>query len=134
VRADANGFAIGNKGYICSGYNGICLNDLWQYDTLSNSWTQKANFPGTARCDAAAFSICDKGYFGTGDPLSTHLNDWWQYDTTLNTWTQKAQFPDSVRDETAYFAIGNKGYLGLGGEPVIYNTFYEYTPDSGVCN
>ena len=32
----------------------------------ANTWTQKADFGGTARCGAVGFSIGSKGYIGTG--------------------------------------------------------------------
>lgn len=39
VWIDVVGFIIGNKGYICGGYNGkiICLVDIWEYD-IDNDW------------------------------------------------------------------------------------------------
>lgn len=49
ARSDASSFSIGNKGYLVCGYDGKnCLSDLWEYDMDRDSWTQKANFPGTA--------------------------------------------------------------------------------------
>ena len=44
--------------------------DFWEYDPAANTWTQKADFGGTARYGAVGFSIGSKGYIGTG------LIDW----------------------------------------------------------
>ena len=67
ARGDANSFVVGNNGYIACGDGIGLLSDLWEYNTIADTWSQKANFPSTARGDAAAFSICDKGYYGTGE-------------------------------------------------------------------
>ena len=40
--------------------------DFWEYDPTANTWTQKADFGGTARKNAVGFSIGTKGYIGTG--------------------------------------------------------------------
>ncbi len=130
-RMDASCFVIGNNAYVLGGStdgtaSGV-LPDLWEYGSSTDTWTQKANFPGTARCDAAAFSICDKGFYGTGDPC--FCVDFWQYNPIANSWLQKADFGGSGRDETGSFSIGNKGYIGLG----LLNDFWEYTPDSAIC-
>jgi N-acetylneuraminic acid mutarotase len=133
-RIAANGFVIGNSCFIADGVtNGNTVNvlsDLWEYNSVTDTWTQKANCPGVARCDAASFTICDKGYFGTGDPC--YCTDIWQYNPVSNIWTQKTDFGGLGRDESAFFSIGNRGYIGLGsrtGAP-FFNDFWEYTPDS----
>src|SRR2546423_8607295 len=88
---------------------------------LSNShaqdtWTQKADFGGTARSGAVGFSIGSKGYIGTGenyiDPYGK--NDFWEYDPVVNTWLQKADFGGAARYLAVGFSIGNKGYIGTG--------------------
>ena len=48
----------------------IVTNDFWEYDPSTNTWTQKADFGGTARNWAVGFSIGNKGYIGTGYDLS----------------------------------------------------------------
>jgi len=129
---DANSFAIGTNGYVMGG----CYNtNLWQYNSLANTWTQKANLPANGRCDAAAFAICDKGYWGTGELGGSYGSDLWLYDPPTNTWVQKANFPGTGRDEPAYFVIGGKAYIGVGSHDgfatgVFYNDFWEFTPDS----
>src|SRR5207248_546126 len=118
-RRNTNGFAIGNMGYVIGGFNGssVCFSDLWEYNSVLNVWTQKASFPDTARCDAAAFSICDKGYYGTGEvpnSSSGFFKSFWEYNPAGNIWVQKTIFPGLKRDEPAFFSIGNKGYIGAG--------------------
>jgi N-acetylneuraminic acid mutarotase len=98
-----------------------------------NTWTQKADFSGVARENAAGFSISGKGYMGTGFDRATNTNpkDFWEYDPLTNKWTRKADFPGEARNDAIGFSIGNKGYIGGGGagyyEP-YYKDFWEYDP------
>lgn len=43
-------FTIGDKGYMSSGNSpGQRLNDLWEYDSVNDTWTQLADLPGPIR-------------------------------------------------------------------------------------
>ena len=44
-----------------TGDDGDLKKDMWEYDSATDSWSQKADFGGTARKDAVAFSIGTKG-------------------------------------------------------------------------
>jgi N-acetylneuraminic acid mutarotase len=118
VRAAAVGFSIGTKGYIGTGVYAsppyspdLKSNDFWEWDQNTDTWTQKANFPGAVRTWAIGFSIGSKGYIGTGDMN----NDFWEWDQSTDTWTQKASLPVG-RDAASAFTIGNKGYIVLGDD------------------
>jgi len=37
-------FSIGNKGYVGTGYAKRRLNDFWEYDPNTDTWSQKASF------------------------------------------------------------------------------------------
>ncbi len=108
------GFTIGTKSYIGSGYNSnpTALGDLWEYDQISDTWTQKAST--TTRSSASAFVIDGKGYVGLGARSSTFLTDFYQYDPVTNIWTQKASLPAQGRFGAASFSIGNEGYVVCG--------------------
>ena len=135
ARNGAAGFSIGKKGYIGTGYNGAYEQDFWEWngDTSSptyNTWTQKANFGGTAREYAIGFSIGTQGYLGTGTDGNGYTQDFWKWDQGTNVWTQKANFGGTARDESVGFSIGKKGYIGTGRNIVGMQDFWEYTPDS----
>ena len=87
ARESATGFSIGNKGYIGLGYSGGFLNDFWEYTPASGigggTWTQKANFGGTARQLATGFSIGAKGYIGVGNDGINQKNDFWEFDPSV---------------------------------------------------
>src|SRR5262249_603688 len=67
-RYASTGFSIGGKGYLGTGYDFTLghQRDLWEYDPITNAWTQKADIQGVARGAAVAFAINGKGYLGTG--------------------------------------------------------------------
>src|SRR4030095_14244615 len=98
---------------------------------LSNShaqdtWTQKADFGGTARYGAVGFSIGSKGYIGTGYD-GTYLKDFWEYDPATDAWSQKANFGGTARYLATGFSVGSKGYVGTGlGSSGFKNDFFEY--------
>ncbi|MBS1657115.1 MAG: fibronectin type III domain-containing protein [Bacteroidetes bacterium] len=128
-------FSIGNKGYVCCGYNSsIYENQLWSYDPATDQWTQKADFAGGNRRGPAGFAINGKGYVGTGVniDLDSLYSDLWEYDTTSNSWTQMAGFEGPGRWEGIGFSINNKGYIGIGDSVGNYTgllkDFYEFTP------
>ncbi|MEP7109701.1 MAG: kelch repeat-containing protein [Ferruginibacter sp.] len=90
MRYKATGFSIGSKGYIgtgnnSSGDNSSLLNDFWEYNPSTNTWTKKADFGGVPRALATGFSIGSKGYIGVGNSDWSGFslkNDWWEYTPT----------------------------------------------------
>jgi gliding motility-associated-like protein len=130
-------FSINNKGYVGTGNsdpNGVTLlKDFWEYDPVTDQWTQKADFGGSARRLAVGFAIGTKGYIGTGDDGSVK-NDFWEYDPVGNTWSIKANFVGAARNNAVGFAIGTKGYIGTGvdGSANFLNDFYEYDQTSNT--
>jgi N-acetylneuraminic acid mutarotase len=131
-------FSIGNKGYIGIGTDSYPVynfkSDFWEYDVAMDSWTQKANFPGTARYTPISFSIGTKGYVGTGwNQVSPFFNDMWQYNQVTNTWVQKANFPGPLRQGGIGFVIGNKAYAGFGNDNSnTFKDFYAYNDTTDV--
>jgi hypothetical protein len=135
ARLYAVGFAINGKGYVGTGQSGTYPNytyykDFWEYDPISNNWTQKSEFGGTSRYGAVGFSIDGKGYLGTGsDAMSGYEKDFWEFDPVQNTWIQKKDFGGAGRKWATGFSIGEKGYLGTGLDAdSLFNDFWEYDP------
>jgi N-acetylneuraminic acid mutarotase len=123
------GFAINGKGYLCGGATITSsgqtevLNNLWEYDTATGAWTQKANFPGGWGGGETNFVVGSAAYI-----LSGNAN--WQYNQPSNTWTQKVSMPGPSRFDASAFAIGTNGYVGLGNDMTndsgTLNDFYKY--------
>ncbi len=121
--SEAAGFAIDGKGYLGTGYFqqfNAPSNLFFQYDTLNNAWTQKANFAGGARLGAVGFAMNNEGYIGTGYD-GTYKRDLWKYNPLSNTWTQMPLLPGASRLKAVGFSAGNKGYIGTGEDSVGNN-------------
>jgi N-acetylneuraminic acid mutarotase len=143
-RIGATGFSIGSKGYIGTGYGYgkgyIYMKDFWEYNPATDSWTQKADFSGTARSWAIGFSLGSKGYIGTGKTSSGYTKDFWEYNPVNNTWTKKADFGGIPRQLATGFSINtaliNRGYIGTGGNggsnPINLKDFWEYNPVTNI--
>lgn len=139
-RSGCVAFAIGNKGYIATGFNSISqrYNDLWEYDPEARIWSQKEDLPAGPRLAAVGFSIGSKGYVGCGykgegTTPDNFFSDFWEYDPATNVWEEKTPIPQSARQYAMGFSIGNRGYIGSGQSglsSVPLSDFYEYNPES----
>jgi N-acetylneuraminic acid mutarotase len=134
-RSNAISFVIGNKAYVGTGFNETVqetrnrLIDLWSFSTDSG-WMQEADFPGPPRSNAAAFSIGNFGYVGTGFDGLNAFNDFYQYDPSLYSWTKKSPYPGDARYDAVGFSLLGKGYIGTGYSNYWLNDFYQYDPQS----
>lgn len=133
-RNGAFGFEINGKGYVGMGLHrensgaNTYYNDLYEYNPLSNLWTQKANLPGSERSYCINFSVDKYIYVGLGvNNVTQYLNDIWQYDSQTDTWTQKSNFPGSPRKYASSFVIESKGYVFGGMDATqFFNDLWEY--------
>lgn len=127
-RLSAFGFAIGNKGYVGTGWTGsLVYDDCWEYDPATNAWTQKANYAGGPMYFGMGFAIGNKGYAGIG---YTGTNDFWEYDPVTNGWVQKASLPGTSRSTTGAFVINGKGYVATGYDGTSLQDLWQYDPSS----
>ncbi|MCX6232800.1 MAG: T9SS type A sorting domain-containing protein [Bacteroidetes bacterium] len=133
------GCSINGKGYAGLGSddgNGHYVNDFFEYNPATNSWTQKLNFP-SGRAGASCFVIANSAYVGVGiDNLGSYNNNFWEYNSTNNTWTQIAPVGSTLRSGGIGFAIGNLGYVGFGGNLNVnyLNDFWQFTPAVSSVN
>ena len=83
--------------------------------SVGNTWTQKHLIQDMRR-GAAAFTIGNKGYFGTGESGNTgnYMSDFFEYDPATDAWTQKANFLGGARTEAVGFSLNGFGYIGTG--------------------
>lgn len=81
----------------------------------AQEWQQLPDFPGTARDDAAAFTIDGIIYVGTGMEVGWGLtNNWYAFDTQSGAWGTIAPLPATPRQYCSGFTLQGKGYL-FGG-------------------
>ena len=132
IRRNAVAFTIDDYGYVGTGMDSVnasaplaqTLSDFWQYNPASNTWVQKASFPGGFGLGiyfATGFAIDSKGYICCGKMgPNQYSNQLWEYKATLDQWTQLPSFPGGVRYQLSSFVIGFKAYVGLGTDQDIY--------------
>lgn len=138
TRYGTPGFSIGqtNKGYVVCGWHNnipqVQLNDLWEYDPLTDTWTQKADFPGPPRYSLISIGTSTKAYAGLG--YNPWHNDWYEYDPVTDVWTQKTDFPGTARQAANAFVLNDQVYVGMGaatvgaGTAIFFNDLYRYDP------
>ena len=131
-RASAISFSseINQKGYVGLGQTETIafMNDLWEFDPIANTWTQKANFIGSPRRQAVAFTLQSNNlaYVGTGQDASGLTKDFYTYNASTNTWTQIQDFPGLARRGAVAYSGENHGFLGTGAGAVLMNDFWMY--------
>lgn len=146
TRRNATGVAIGDKGYVGLGADssvstaGSILSDWWEYDPVSNGWTQKASYPGGIDIFgnsgiqgvyfATAFSIDTKGYVCGGKMGSDFYGtDLWEYDPGSDLWTRMADFPGGDRYQLSSFGVEGNGYVGMGIDHDLFRKdWWKYDP------
>jgi N-acetylneuraminic acid mutarotase len=124
------------------------------------NWTQREDFGGTGRSEAAAFVVGTSAYVTTGLDFSGITNkpyaqdtlgyyyDLWQYTPDASTdytkpgnWngsggvqTQLDSFPGPARSGAVAFTIGDTGYVGTGynSSNQYLSDFYAYVPSTNT--
>jgi len=133
-RGSAVGFSVNGKGYVGLGQGNFApfYSDLWEYDPVLESWSQKADFMGSARRQAVAFTVDNIAYVGTGQDQGGYTNDFYKYNSVTNTWSQVADFGGSARKGAVGFKMGASGYVGTGDDGIYTNDFWEYQPIADI--
>ena len=109
----------GVKGYVICGYGFSAepLSDLWEYDPVLDTWTEKDTLPSTAaRYYATAFSISGNIYLFGGVNDTACLNDLWKYTPATDQWTQMTSLPSAGREQCLSVVLNNEAYI-IGGIP-----------------
>ena len=103
-RASACACSMNGKGYVFGGRDekGTYLNDLWEYDPTTDSWTSMGSVPGKGRVNAIIIAYKGCLYAGLGFAKGgayeeeTHLRDWWRWNETSHQWDSLAPYPDNT--------------------------------------
>lgn len=118
-------FSINGKGYLGVGWvheKSSDVRDFYEYDPLSDTWTRKADFPGSLRDNASSFSLPNgKGYLclGLSKPQMQYLTDMWEYDPVADTWTKTEDYPGLPRCAARAYVVGSEAYI-IGGTTGSY--------------
>ena len=131
-RGSAAAFSIGFSAFVVGGQgqtNGF-FEDTWEFDLVTQTWTQVADFAGGFRRQAVGFAIDTLGYVGTGYSPTGFKKDMYSYDPGTNTWTQLNDFGGTARKEAVGFTMGGQAYVGTGDDGVMKNDFWQYEPST----
>jgi len=138
ARTWSGAFNTATKGYVTCGDldgNGSSwVNDTWEYDPGTNTWTAKASFSGSSRSGMTGFCINNLCFIAAGQAPAAKTNDLWEYNTAADTWSQRLSIPGPERTGAIGFTLNNKGYFGCGWAQngTYLKDFYEYTPGNPV--
>lgn len=136
-RYDAAAFAIGNIGYVGTGYDNSYQNDFYRYDAVANTWSsanstgaaRMPNLAGSKRKAATAWTLNGKGYICAGINSGTTVNELWEFNPAqglYGTWNTKraltnktdSSFDDLytgiVRENGIAMVINNQVFLMSG--------------------
>ncbi len=135
-RRDAIGFSLGHKGYLgtgCSDAFGFSeLKDFWEYDPLTNIWTQRADYGGiTNQGVFKAVGVASKtsGYVIGGRRSNSPIAEIWEYNPLFDIWGMKSPFPGGGRTDAMGFELHGKIYFGTGTDDNFYRQdFWVYNP------
>ncbi len=127
----AEAFAVGEAAYVVAGTDGAgtLRSQFWKYDPATNTWTSKADFPGTPTEDGTGFSIGSTGYVCFGSGASGLVRECWRYDPAADAWMRVATFPGVARTGCVAVTLGDKAYVFGGSTQAGYaDDLWEYDP------
>jgi N-acetylneuraminic acid mutarotase len=137
-------FAIGSKLYITGGGAGqtgdnasaVVSKETWCYDTSTDQWTRKADYPGKGEMAFTNFSIGNFGYVGLGESLSYDSyygkkldTQFFKYDPASDKWTEVSN-PNQRISLGMSGTNGIQGFAGGGNDAsgAPNKTLYVFTP------
>jgi len=133
-RASACACTSNDKVYVFAGRDsaGSYRNDLWQYDPVTDAWTNLGAAPLTARVNAVMAACDDKIYVGLGYAALRAYNDkyychdWWEYTPQDNQWKQLADYPSNNTVAACAYTMNNDIYVLYGCGHVQQNEVWCY--------
>ena len=78
-RQNATTFVIDGLGYLATGDMSSLLSAVWEYNPLTDLWTQKTNFEGSTRNNAVGITVQNRGFVLTGKSSNLYLDDVWEF-------------------------------------------------------
>ena len=141
ARVKATAAVVNGKAYVGLGFNialGVyntdaCLKDFWMYDPLTDTWTQKANFPSNYTDACGCFVVNNEIYVTSGMDGAGFGNEVWKYipvEGQPGTWVRLNDFSGRARAGGIAITDGEHIYFGTGYLTFNANDWWEYLPAS----
>ena len=123
-------FACGDRARLVAGvYHDTDVNTMYEYDTLANAWTKKADFPGLSRSGGVSFVLNNKAYCGTGikdSAIIISYNDFYAYEQVTDRWASVFMPPFGTRTYALAASVStNKAYVGTGWQAPSVGTYFK---------
>ena len=126
------------KGYVFGGRdaNGSYLNDLWQYDPQTNTWTDMGITPLKPRAYAAVIAYEGALYVGLGVAKGkayidgNYLHDWWRWNPATNKWDSLAPYPDNTTIAPTMYVVDDRIYAIYGSQDCFSRNIRYYVPQA----
>ncbi|PRY89827.1 IPT/TIG domain-containing protein [Mongoliibacter ruber] len=95
-------------------WNTINYEDLYEYNTNTNTWKKLSNLPQglNSRSKASAVVLGEYAYI-FGGALDTGMTGLYRYEAAKDSWVILAQVPDAISSQTG-FTLNNKIYCATG--------------------
>jgi len=151
ARYYALSFAIGDYGYVGTGYDDNYLKDFYRYDPTNDQWvimdgtTGMNGFGGKKRRGGTAFVINNVAYIVCGVNNGSYCDDLWKFDPSTGQWTQLRDIANNNTDETydddyagiareraVSFVIDGKAYLVTGTTGSVKTDYWIYDPTTDL--
>lgn len=139
-RVSASVCVLDGKAYLFGGRdkNGNYLNEFWQYNPQTNTWTDLGSNPLSPRVKCVCAAYAGALYIGLGFgqggvyEKESYLRDWWKYDPSTNTWTQLADYESRRTISPVPYICGERIYTIYGTDGCFSRdiTYYDVPTDT----
>jgi len=76
TRSNASSFSMNGLGYVVGGEN---IKTVWEYNPTTDLWKERTAMEGSARTDAVAFAINNRGFYLLGRTGTAYYDDAWEF-------------------------------------------------------
>ncbi len=135
ARTDFGLIVVGTKIYAISSMSGKAIGMVEEYDTTTDTWSNKASMPVATNTTVFA-TVNGKIYVIGGATISNgayyRSNKVYMYDPLTDSWTQKTYMP-TARDLLSTVVVDGKIYA-IGGhtDSSILSTVEMYNPETDI--
>lgn len=79
ARSYGAAFTMDGKGYVSCGVRSGIISNTWEYDPITDLWTERTAFEATARKEPVGFSLNGRGYILTGQSSGYYFDDMYEF-------------------------------------------------------